>query len=209
MGRDDRVIYLTSPPTDERVESYRELGLGVMITPERRGTVAPDWVCWAADNGCFSESPARPFVAQEWIAWLAALPTDRCLFATAPDVLGDAAATWARSEPWLQVVRSLGFSAALVAQDGFDADATDWSAFDCLFVGGTDEFKLGPAFALVGEARARGKWVHIGRVNSERRWRAFDAVGADSADGNLLKFGPDTNTRRLRSWFSQPTLRLP
>lgn len=209
MGHDGDVIYLTTPPTDERVEVYRELGLGVMITPERRGTVLPEWVCWAADNGCFSESPERPFVAAEWIAWLARLPTDRCLFATAPDVLGDAAATAERSAEWLPQIRALGFPAALVAQDGFDISATDWAAFDCLFIGGTDEYKLGAAFGAVAAARARGKWVHIGRINSERRWRAFDSVGADSADGNLLKYGPDTNTRRLRSWFSQPTLHVP
>jgi hypothetical protein len=40
-----------------------------------------------------------------------------------------------------------------------------WDAFDVLFLGGTTDWKLGPAAAdLTAEARRRGLVVHMGRV---------------------------------------------
>jgi hypothetical protein len=53
----------------------------------------------------------------------------------------------------------------------------------------------------VGEARGRGKWVHMGRVNSLRRLRYAAAIGCDSADGTYLAFGPDTNLPAVRGWL--------
>ncbi len=44
----------------------------------------------------------------------------------APDVLGDAEATWQRSRPWLGLVRELAIPAALLAQNGADDHAPMW-----------------------------------------------------------------------------------
>ena len=99
---------------------------------------------WAADNGCFSAGES--FDAGAWFAWLAALPDvadrRRCLFAVAPDVLGDAEATWRRSRPWLAAIRSLGIPVAMVAQNGVEAHAPTWDAaadWDVLFLGGAPQ----------------------------------------------------------------------
>lgn len=82
-----------------------------------------------------------------------------------------------------------------------------WHTFDVLFIGGSTEWKLGPgARALVAEAKRRGKWVHMGRVNSGRRWSYAEHIGCDSVDGTFLAFGPDLNMRRLRGWTEQPAL---
>lgn len=170
------------------------------------------YAAWAVDNGCFTAG--ERFDLGAFICWLVALPDhERCLFATAPDVVGDAAATWKRSAPVLPVLRRLGFKAALVAQDGLDTAALDWDAFDCLFVGGTTAYKLSEdAYAAVLEAKARGKHTHMGRVNSLRRLRAAAVGGYDSADGTFLKFGPDKNLPRLLGWLDQlerqPALRM-
>ncbi len=41
-----------------------------------------------------------------------------------------------------------------------------WHRLDALFVGGSTYFKLGPTAAgLVREAKRRGLWTHMGRVN--------------------------------------------
>jgi len=75
---------------------------------------------WAADNGCFS---SKGFDIDKWWSWLEGLvesmadlewdrhelegggeewgPAETCLFAVAPDVVGDAHATLKRSRPWL------------------------------------------------------------------------------------------------------------
>lgn len=165
---------------------------------------------WGADNGCFAKGEA--FDVEEWLAWLAALPRDRCLFAVAPDVVGDAVATWARSEPYLPVLRDMGFPAALVTQDGFDAAAVDWTSFDCLFTGGTDEWKLSEAaHAAAAEAKRRGKWVHMGRVNSWKRVWAAASSSYDSVDGTFLKW-TDRRLPELIGWLrrleDRPPMRL-
>lgn len=179
--------------------------IGMLATPNEGRAPLPG-VTWAADNGCFSKN----YVGDErWFGWLTehAGHADRCLFATAPDVVGDAAATLARSAPWLPRIRQLGYPAALVAQDGLEALAVPWDDFDVLFIGGSTEWKLGPAArAIVAEAGRRGKPVHMGRVNSARRYRYAALLGCASADGTFLAFGPDRNLARMAAW--RPTLGL-
>lgn len=174
--------------------------LGMLTTP-KDGRSPANAKVWAADNGCFGKG--YPGDAG-YLAWLGkhSEHAPRCLFATAPDVVGDAAATLERSEPFYQPIRALGYPVALVAQDGLTVDATPWDQIDALFVGGSTEWKLGAAAReLISAAKARGKFVHIGRVNSHRRMRYAHFVGADSVDGTFLAFGPDTNLPKLRGWL--------
>lgn|GEM_PF-3018940 len=44
---------------------------------------------------------------------------------------------------------------------------------------------------LVRMARARGLWVHVGRVNTMGRLARVEAMGADSFDGGQLSRFPD------------------
>jgi hypothetical protein len=148
-----------------------------------------------------------------YLAWLAERQADapRCLLATAPDVVGDAAATWQRSKDMLAVIRGLGYRAALVAQNGIHDAPIPWPAFDALFVGGDDHFKLRDerTWQLVREARSRGKWTHMGRCNSQRRYDAARVGGYHSADGTYLAFGPLTNLPKLARWRRRQHLQSP
>lgn len=176
--------------------------IGLMAQP---GSYGPEtieaWPCWAADNGCFTQGDS--FDPQAWLSWLSRQRKETCLFAAAPDVMGDAQATWERSAPYLRTLREMGFKPALVAQDGFDANLVVWDEFDVLFIGGSTIFKLGPqAEAAIKEAKARGKGVHVGRVNSRKRFQQMEQWGADTADGTFLAFGPIANIPRLMKWFS-------
>jgi len=115
-------------------------------------------------------------------------------------------ATWqrpgGRGAHILGCIRGLGFKAGLCAQDGWTDAPVDWAAFDALFVGGTDAFKLAEStYALVAEAKQRGKWCHMGRVNSQRRFNAARVGGYDSVDGTFLCFGPDKNWPLLLQWL--------
>jgi hypothetical protein len=175
--------------------------LGLMVGPGG-GTYSKvgAYGLFAADNGCFSKGDS--FDANEWLTFLDQLPRESCLLATAPDVVGDAAATLERSAEWLPVIRSMGFPAALVAQDGLEDLEVPWDTFDVLFIGGSTEWKLSDAAAdLMSEAKLRGKWVHVGRVNSFKRVKWSVANGADSMDGTFLAFGPKTNLPRLLTWL--------
>lgn len=170
-----------------------------MFTPQM-GNRIPDDVTWAADNGRFA-APEK-YSDEGYLSWLAERDPSRCLFATAPDVLADHAATVALSLPLLPKIRVLGYKVAFVAQDGFDSATTPWDEFDVLFIGGTTKFKLSCGDAI-REAKRRGKWVHMGRVNSFARLRVATAMGCDSSDGTYLKFGPDVNAPKLLGWLNQ------
>lgn len=153
------------------------------------------WI-WAADNGCFSNN----WDADRWLAWLQR--TAGSLFAVVPDVVGDAAATRERWDQWSATVVDTGHLPAYVLQDGQEDVEIPWDECAAVFVGGSTEFKLGDtAEQCVREARARGKWAHMGRVNSFKRLRLAASWGCNSADGTFLAFGPDTNVPRMVGWL--------
>jgi len=195
------VLYLANASSPAVRAAMTAGELGQMCTPNERRAPLPG-VIWAADNGCFNA--ARYVGDDRWLAWLRshAGAANRCLFATAPDVVGDAVATLTRSAPFLPVIREMGYQAALVAQDGLEHLTVPWDEFDVLFIGGSTEWKLGPAAAqLAIEAKRRGKRVHMGRVNSLRRLRIAAAIDSDTADGTFIAIAPDTNLPRFRVWM--------
>jgi hypothetical protein len=174
--------------------------LALIATPAGGSPPTPE-VAWCADNACYT---GRYPGDRAYLAWLARHQphATRCGFATAPDVVADAAATLARSAPMLPRIRDLGYPAALVAQDGLEHLPIPWRSFDVLFLGGTTTWKLSPAAARLAErARTHGLAVHMGRVNSLRRLRHAAAIGCTSADGTLLAYGPDRHLPTLLSWL--------
>lgn len=177
--------------------------LGQMCSPRERRTPLPG-ATWAFDNACFGKDYPGD---DRWQSWLHRhVPhLDRCLFATAPDVVGDAVTTLELAQRWLPVIRGAGYRAALVAQDGLEDLDVPWPSLDVLFIGGTTEWKLGPgATHVVREAVARGVPVHMGRVNSRKRLLWARDLGCASADGTFLAFAPDTNLERFRRWVREP-----
>ncbi|MEV1088890.1 hypothetical protein [Streptomyces microflavus] len=107
--------------------------------------------------------------------------------------------------PWLARIRQLGVPAAFAAQDGCDQPGLlPWDSFDVIFLAGSTEWKLGPvAERLAREAKARGKGVHMGRVNSRSRLGIAEWFGCDSADGTYLAYGPDKNFPKLLRWLDE------
>lgn len=176
--------------------------LGLILTPMMGNNPDLSKTRWAADTGCFSQ-PER-HSDEGYLDWLDKKPRVTNLFATAPDVVGDAEATWERSKLMLPQIRELGFNAALVAQNGIEDMRVSWSSFDAVFIGGSTEWKLSlTAWEFCQEARSHGKWVHWGRVNSLRRmWRARKAK-ADSADGTYITVAPDILLPRVCAWLNR------
>jgi hypothetical protein len=197
------MMYLTGATRGAIEDKLIAMGAGFMWNP-RHGH-CPDrlqrYPAFACDNGCYAAGDR--FDADRWLKQLEGfIPfATKCLFVVAPDVVGDAAATWERSRAYLPVIREMGFPAAFVSQDGQDKLPVPWDAFDCLFTGGSTAWKLSePAFALVAEAKRRGKWTHMGRVNSRIRFRAAYAGGYDSCDGTYVAFNPRECVERLQTW---------
>lgn len=143
--------------------------------------------CWCLDNGVFTDK----FEVNFWLARIRSFIEYQktCLFIVIPDVVGDCIATLSQFSNYRKMIKD--FPVALVSQDGISQQAhkIPWKDFDCLFVGGSDEHKLGKEGGwIINEAKRRGKWVHVGRVNSVSRILKF--WQADSWDGTHLGFNP-------------------
>ena len=153
------------------------------------------------DNGCFTGAYPGD---DAYLALLRKLEPHRarCLFVAAPDVVGDAAATLERFPDMARRIRALGWPVALVGQDGMESAEVPWGLCDWVFVGGSTAWKLGAGAAeFIGQAQRRGKRVHVGRVNSGKRFARFAELGCDTADGTYIAFGPSVNAPKVREWM--------
>jgi hypothetical protein len=171
---------------------------GWLITPRRstRGILETIGGNWAADNECYVLGDK--FKPDRYIAFLESYidHAESCLYATAQDKLADAVATLEMLPYWSSVIRSLGFPVALVGQDGMEDLPVPWSLFDALFIGGSTDWKLGEgARRLIAEAKDRGKWVHVGRVNSATRLEYCIKLSVDSVDGTEWAINPGRGMR--------------
>lgn len=156
---------------------------------------------WAIDNGCFKNPDID---IEAYISWIKSMPSrENCLFATAPDVVGNAALTLDRSLEALHLIRPL-VPAAFVAQDGIERIFIPWTELDVLFIGGTDGFKQSSEVERISsEAIEQGKAVHVGRVNTKSRLLFSRHIRATSVDGTMLAFGPDKNLPILTRWMKE------
>lgn len=200
-------------------------GLIGCITTPKQGNVPPPGAWIIRDNGCGPPKNWRPgqdtYPGAGWPGvakydrWLARGAADpdmlaRTLFAVAPDVVGNADWTLRRSRLWIPRMRQYGYRIAVAAQDGAEDMPELWTLdFDVLFLGGSVPWKLGPgARRLAAEAKARGKDIHAGKVNTRLRIEYFwKEIQADTGDGTTLARYPDTIDEVLR--FLADVGRLP
>lgn len=136
------------------------------------------------DNGAFSGFDSSAF---ERLLSRNEKHKQKCLFVTVPDIVGNARRTrelyfhYTQKEfmkPWAD-------KWAFVLQDGMEDFAMEWYAMRYLFVGGTNEFKdSNAAYDIVKTAKALDVPVHVGRVNTFKRYETYAALGADTCDGS-------------------------
>lgn len=197
------MFYLGTSPTEPDIEfALNTHKIGLMCQP-KSNSPRSGWV-WAADNGCFTKAWREDY----WLNWLrSGLPRSGCLFATVPDVVGDHVATVERWQRYAPMVSELRYPLGFVGQDGATVENIPWNEFDTFFVGGTTRWKMSTAFPLALAAHERGKWVHVGRINSDRRFLPW-APFADSCDGTILSFGPKKNLGRVIDWLDHSDTEL-
>lgn len=134
----------------------------------------------ALDNGCYSGFDERKFRKM-----LDDAKHSKCniLWIASPDVVGNARETNNLFEAWYDKLTN--FNIAYVGQDGAEDLDLPFDYFDCLFIGGTTDWKLSEsARCLIHHAKHLGKVVHVGRVNSEKRLRYCYRLGVDTVDGS-------------------------
>jgi len=181
-----RFLIDKSPKDVERKrELHPSLVEGQLCTPL---TNYKNWGgVFAIDNGAYS--------GLDRDAWFRVLKKhepykDQCLFVAIPDIVGNALRTDdlyfhvtkdARTHPYTR-------QWAYVMQDGHEDRRIDWNAMfgKWMFIGGTDRFKdSAAAYDIVKTAKALGDIrIHVGRVNTPRRYEAYASLGCDTCDGN-------------------------
>lgn len=175
-------------------------GFGRLLSPRHFGRIADTaaaGIPWAADNDCFQQLDAAAY--RRMIAAIHGLPGG--LFVTAPDVVGDWRATRERWEEWALEIRAAGQPLAYVAQDGQPFPEVPWLELDALFIGGTTAYKLSADAERLGRhAKRLGMWLHMGRVNSRKRFDYARAIGCDSVDGSSYSKWRNTWLPRALTW---------
>lgn len=201
-------MYLSGTKHQTIADDLASGRIGLLRTPAN-GYRLDGIAVWALDNGCFTKAYPGD---DAYLALLDKLGPykNRCLFVAAPDVVGDAEATLDHFERMAPRIAEKGWPVALVGQDGMEHLPAPWYAVDWLFLGGSTGWKVGRGgAALIMQARERSIPVHVGRVNSARRFAYFHALGCVSSDGTFLAFGPEANAPHVRSWLraaAQPRL---
>lgn len=159
-------------------ELHADFIAGQLLTPLTRYANAGG--TFAIDNGAFSRfdlAGFRKLLEREE-------PNKKsCLFVTIPDVVGNARRTlevWKRRHKFAP-----HWPVALVAQDGQEDLEIPWDELDAIFIGGRDPWKDSQAsLDIVKTAKTLGVHVHIGRVNTPKRFQLFADAGADTCDGS-------------------------
>lgn len=182
------MIYLL--PRSNPLPEYDEC-FGLLNSP-RAGILAPieNGVTWALDNNIFT----MEFILTNWMKALERYQSylDTCLFAVAPDVVGDRERTLKQFDQYQPILKDMGYPVALATQDGMTTSDIPWNRVDAIFVGGSVEHKMGEQTGwIIKHAIANHIHVHIGRVNSRKRIMRF--WFADSVDGTSPAIGPNTN----------------
>jgi len=124
---------------------------------------------------------------------------DTCDFAVIPDVVSDHKETLYRYALYYRPVHEMGYRCAFVLQDG--CVPKEIPHCDAVFVGGSTKFKMSAeARACIKEAKRRGLPVHIGRVNSIKRYSYFLLLGANSFDGTQYIYEPKVVAQNIEKW---------
>lgn len=177
--------------------------VGQLLTPLTRYRLRDPSKPWAIDNGAFAG-----FREAEFLALLEREKERRstCLFVTAPDVVASARRTLEIFGHWRP--RLDGWKVALVCQDGQEDLPLPWDQIDAVFIGGSTKFKCSEAAGhIIRAAKILRKWVHAGRVNDPNRWKHFEELGADSADGTGIARYSHMR-RNIEGRFNQAELHL-
>jgi hypothetical protein len=204
-------MLLRATQGEPQMLEFAHANLGRLVQPRhypRLADTAARGIAWAADNDAFGGFDAPAAVRfEKMLDAIEGIPN--CRFVTCPDVVGEAGLTDLLFEEWAPKLHARGFPVAYVLQeDGveYDPHGIPWGAISALFIGCADDGeKLGERVrSLAAEAKRRGKWVHMGRVNSAKRIRYAREIGCDSIDGTGWMKWRRTNLPRGLSLVSAP-----
>lgn len=177
--------YATTTRTRRNIDAMRDAGWRLLLTPD----ISDDWgMGYAIDNGaygCFLRG--APFNADRFRRLLSAYG-ERADWCVVPDIVSAGNESLDFSLEWLPECLSVSRRVLLAVQDGMSAQDILPHVSDRvgIFVGGSTDWKLKTIPLWGGVAKSARCYLHVGRVNSQRRIRYCAGVGADSFDGTSV-----------------------
>jgi len=177
--------YASRTGTRRNLDALRTAGWRLLVTPVCLRT---EGMRYALDNGAWSaHQRSVSWDADAFVRAVVKLGM-HADFVIAPDIVADGARSIARTAAWLPLL--LGWTPLLLVpvQDGVaPADVIPLLSQNVgLFVGGTTRWKL-ETLGFWGSVAARtGCYLHIGRVNTQRRIARCHSAGAHSFDGTSV-----------------------
>src|SRR5262245_2157471 len=177
--------YASRTGTRKNLDALRAAGWRLLVTPVCLRT---EGMSYALDNGAWSAyQRGVPWDADAFLRAVGQLGMGAD-FVIVPDVVGDGMASLARSRTWLPFLVGRTRLLLVAVQDGMrEPDVAPVLGQTVgLFVGGTTAWKLA-TLGQWGELAARvGCYLHVGRVNTQRRIARCHAAGAQSFDGTSV-----------------------
>ena len=188
--------------------------LGQFVTP-RTGNdiarIARAGHAWAADNDALAGIDPDAYLTM--LVQIAAADRTHLRFVAVPDSVtmteagpvGDWPGTLVLFASWRRALTRRALPAAIVLQDGATIDTVPWAHIQAVFVGGSTSWKEGDAAQIImREAIARGCWVHVGRINTLRRYWAmhglfhsYDGTGFSKWPSNIRWMLDNTSQQRF------------
>lgn len=202
------IAYASRTGTKRNLAALRAAGWRLMLSPT--GELRDEGFAYALDNGAWTAYNSK--TAWDEAAFVDALARfgARADFVAAPDVVGGGLDSLRLSTSWL--ARCLGSRCGRVlipVQDGMQPD--DVASLLCrqvgIFVGGTDKWKEQSTPIWAELADVRRAYIHVGRVNSQRRLRICQTSGVNSFDGS----GPsrfEKHLQQMERGLAQPCFRV-
>jgi hypothetical protein len=183
------ICYAPRTGTLRNIAKLKAAGWRWLISPHDEKRMVLHGMSYALDNGAWSAfQRGQPWDEAAFERELARFGPGAD-FIVVPDIVGDGRASLERSRQWLPrlLARPELASARLLigVQDGMTfADIEPMTGGRVgLFIGGSTEWKVANIIPWGRWAKARGLYVHCGRVNTIKRASICLAGGIDSFDG--------------------------
>lgn len=200
--------YASRTGTRRNLDALRACGWGLMVSAT--GVLRTEGFSrYALDNGAWTaHQQGKPFDEGLFLAAVERLGA-AADFVVLPDIVMGGMASLALSEKWIPRLQGRARLLLLAVQNGMEPQYIRplLSASVGVFVGGDTPWKESTMPLWCRLAREAGSYVHVGRVNTQRRIKLCHLAGVDSFDGtSATRFS--STLGRLDSALRQATLPL-
>ena len=177
------IAYASRTGTRRNLAALRGAGWRLLVSAA--GCLRSEGFPYALDNGAWSAfTQGRQFDDRAFSVALRKMGRDAD-WTVIPDIVAGGPASLSLSLSWMRRVLDETHRGMIAVQDGLTVDDVRPYLGERvgIFVGGSTSWKLATLAEWGRLGQEVGCWVHVGRVNTQRRIHACVAAGATSFDG--------------------------